>query len=385
MATSEARCPDCDRVLATQADSDALAGDWPKTPAIWIRKCWRNFKPNDGCPLVPTRTTSLDYHVFNNVRDIQTTAALAASTVLAYNHSREDSARTPCPICAKAREPVATSEAMTAWRRRGDRPYAHPTDADSVQSAADWDAIDAALQRDAASAGREAEMAARHAAEVAAAYEAAALALEPYVRNEDVLIREGQRSIRALTPAASAGREAEMVAAAYIAAVKQVEVLGDEFDRASKVKVYLTSATNDRHARMINEERALVCYQTADVLRTLPPADARQALEAMLAEAREEGRNESAIGASEDVRRDYVETLVTMSLAITSRGGHVETDSRGQAAGYIEAIDRLIAAGVAEEREACVEWVRGAEGDGVAADMIRARAAEGEAGKEKGK
>jgi len=79
VATSEARCPDCDRVLATQADSDALAGDWPKTPAIWIRKCWRNFKPNDGCPLVPTRTTSLDYHVFNNVRDIQTTAALAAS------------------------------------------------------------------------------------------------------------------------------------------------------------------------------------------------------------------------------------------------------------------------------------------------------------------
>ena len=34
VATSEARCPDCDRVLATQADSDALAGDWPKTPAM---------------------------------------------------------------------------------------------------------------------------------------------------------------------------------------------------------------------------------------------------------------------------------------------------------------------------------------------------------------
>jgi hypothetical protein len=94
-------------------------------------------------------------------------------------------------------------------------------------------------------------------------------------------------------------------------------------------------------------------------IRELIPADAKAVLNAML------------IHASEQVRKDFVEAMVTISLAISARGGHVETDERGQAAGVVEAIDRLLVVarmeGAEEERDVCAK-----ECDAVDDDAVRA-------------
>jgi len=82
-------------------------------------------------------------------------------------------------------------------------------------------------------------------------------------------------------------------------------------------------------------------------IRELTPIDAEASLNSML------------IDATERIRKDFVEAMVTISLAIAARGDHVETDERGQAVGVVEAIDRLLVAarmqGAEEEREECAK------------------------------
>jgi len=101
---------------------------------------------------------------------------------------------------------------------------------------------------------------------ITAAYEAAALAMEPYVRNEDQRIRDGQRSIRALTTAEARTALDGMLAEAYESGVADVnaEIRGGTITSQPLIKLLFQAqaegAAEEREAiALFCEARAAVC------------------------------------------------------------------------------------------------------------------------------